>query len=450
MALIVSAGAAALGVFLLAVGQQPVVYDAEGYYHLAVLIAHNGLFGYSVGPGAADGALPTLLQVKPNGYPFFLALVGLLSTYDLNGLRGVVFCVQLVTYLVVCRVAAHRLGSIFQSPRIQLAVFAATALNVLLLIHATEMLSDLLSTSLVYLAVVLSLPRPEQSTAVSHRDLPASFLLASVATVVRSANVTFLAALTLIWFLRWYWFGDLRWRFVPAVIVLAATPFVPQVVNNYLGFGSLSPFVARNEYAGDLGPGAASLKYITVVIPGQNPQWIYANPFLTVGPGTTLDVVLQSQPLGYAATLALHGFAVLDQDYPFPYVTDLRPWYRWPVSIANYVFLGLGAAGLYLGLRASSAARGDPRRFAFIATGLACAACVAVYLAPHVENRYSMPVYPLLTLSVVSATGRALRVFRTDGARRLLLPGVGIAAYVAGSAAVSNWLQTLQQALPVK
>lgn len=445
----VTLGAVGLAVWLLNVGQQQVIYDARGYYELAALIGHNGLFGYSIAPDASSGILPTLLQVKPNGYPLFVAVCGVLSTFDVDRLHQVVFAVQLLIYLLVCHFAARRLGRVFQSRTIELVVFAATALNPLLLIQTTELLSDLLSATLVYLAVVLALPLPGPTQhPVPARPFFLSFLVASLATVVRSANVVIMAALALIWLLRWLLFRDIRWRLTPAVVVLAVLPFIPQVVNNYRAFGSTSPFVARNEYAGDLGAGASTLKYLSVVIPGQNPQWIYENPFLPAGT-SSLDTLLQHQLPGYVATLALHGFAVLDQDYPFTYVTDLRPWYRWPISIADYCFLGLAGLGMYLGLRASGGSRRDTRWFAFLATLLASAACLAIYLPPHVENRYSMPIYPLLTLSAAFASLELLRSLRSTGRRPFVVASTTLlTVFVAMSAALSNWMQTLQRALP--
>jgi hypothetical protein len=56
-----------------------------------------------------------------------------------------------------------------------------------------------------------------------------------------------------------------------------------------------------------------------------------------------------SNPLGLAATFALHGFAMLDQDFPFPYVRELDGWYRWPLAGLGYLFLWGATIGLVVG-----------------------------------------------------------------------------------------------------
>ena len=53
-----------------------------------------------------------------------------------------------------------------------------------------------------------------------------------------------------------------------------------------------------------------------------------------------------------------------------------------------------------------------------------------------------------LNLSVLYTLHHARRVMHTNRVRRLLLPTLGMAIYVGASAALSNWLQTLQRALP--
>src|SRR5512135_2230042 len=87
-----------------------------------------------------------------------------------------------------------------------------------------------------------------------------------------------------------------------------------------------------------------SLKDGTLVVDGRPPFLLYANP-LYRGAAAPADFALHD-PLAYAGTLVLHGFAMLDRDLPFTYVTDVSPWYRAPVAIANLLLLALAAAGL--------------------------------------------------------------------------------------------------------
>jgi hypothetical protein len=358
-----------------------------------------------------------------------------------------VFVAQLAIYVLICRAAAARLGQVFGSRRLELAVFALTALNPLALAHATEMLSDLLASALVYLAVTLTVPLPV-SRGAHARDFLLSMFLASLATVVRSANVVVIGVVAVLWLARYVVFRDVPWRLTPLVVIASAAVFAPQVVNNYLAFNSTSPFVSRNEYGGDLLAGASSLKYFTVDIPGTPPQWISSNPFVSTESATSINDVVAQQPLGYAATLAMHAFAVLDQDLPFTYVTELRPWYRWPFSIGNFLYLALAGLGLGIGLLRYRHDLRDPRAFAFVGVAAVCAGILAVYLPPHVENRYSLPLYPLLALGVVEASATLWTWTREGDRARLAASTVGVVLVASSALALSQWLQSLQHPLP--
>ena len=65
----------------------------------------------------------------------------------------------------------------------------------------------------------------------------------------------------------------------------------------------------------------------------------------------SLGQFLVQEPLKFVGTLAVHGLAVFDQDFPFTYVTDLNPWYRWWLAVPNYLFMLGGVVGLLVGLR---------------------------------------------------------------------------------------------------
>jgi hypothetical protein len=313
--------------------------------------------------------------------------------------------------------------------------------------QATELLSDLLSAALIYLAVALSLPTSRNQRAPITRDFALSILAASLATIVRSASVAALGALVLVWLLRGWWFRDVNWRAAPLVIVLGVLPFVPQVVNNYLAFRSTSPFVAHNEYAVDLDFGARTLKYQTAVLPGDpdHPQWIYPNPLLPPGVVTAGELI-HARPLAYAATLALHAFTVFDQDYPFTYVTEFHPWYRWPFSLANYAYLGLAGVGLWYGLRTARRhlRSPSPADFAFLAVALVCATYVALYLPPHVENRYSLPIYPLVAFAFVCACGRLLSGVPTARPKRIAGVAAAALVFLASCSMLSYWFESLR------
>src|SRR5262249_4732789 len=140
--------------------------------------------------------------------------------------------------------------------------------------------------------------------------------------------------------------------------------------------------------------GMGALKYATLLISDRSPFLVYTNPFFRGDP--TPAAFLGRHPLGYAATLALHGFGILDHDFPFTYVTDLDPWYRWPVSLVNFLLLYLGFAGLVAGLaRAALRRRLDEEGFLPLATALVAGAYAALYLPVEVESRFGLALQAL-------------------------------------------------------
>ncbi|HLZ30417.1 MAG TPA: hypothetical protein VKV73_24110 [Chloroflexota bacterium] len=429
-------------------GGQGIFHDAYNYYLLGKLIGANGLFGYSVAPEAATGFFPILLKAKPNGYPLVVAVSGVFSTFDLQSIRGVLFFVQLAALIGACWFAAKRLAGIFRSTGVGLAIYAVTVLNPLLLFFVVELMSDLLSAVLVYVAVVLALKQPFlHSTVNVRRDFIASFVIASFATTVRSGNFVILGALVLIWALRWLWYRDFSVRVVPMAMICATIPFVPQLVANYLAFGVISPFLAESGYAGDLDFGARILKYVTAVIPDAPVQWVYTNPLLPPGVMTAADFI-QASALGYVGTLGLHLFTLLDQDVAFVFVTDFNPWYRWPVAIFGYAFIAAACVGFVVALgRELKARTNDARSFALVATLVAGLACLVLYVPPHVENRYSLPVYPLWSAAAVFGLIWAWSPFRNRRWRMAGLVAVGGVVFIGACVGLSAWLETLRHPL---
>ena len=137
----------------------------------------------------------------------------------------------------------------------------------------------------------------------------------------------------------------------------------------------------------------------------------------------------------------MHGFALFDQDLPFTYVTNTRPWHRWPLSLANYAFLYLAALGVAAGLLRRNAP--EQERVYFSAALLVSLACAAIYLPVAVENRFSLPVYLVLSPAAVFA-GAWLSSRRSGTAVTLLIGGGG---FIAICVQLSRWLSSQAPAL---
>jgi hypothetical protein len=178
------------------------------------------------------------------------------------------------------------------------------------------------------------------------------------------------------------------------------------------------------------------LKYATAVTSTTIGAIRYANPFYE-GFATVSEFV-RHRPVGYATTVLLHVFGMLDHDHVFIYVTDLHPWYRWPAAVLNFGFLTLAVGGIgdVLGHPTTWPRR---RVWAFVAILVVAGAYVAVYAPTAVESRFGLALDLLLTPFAVLGGERVVAAARR---RRGLLPWVvALLVCVAAASWVSAWLQ---------
>ena len=378
-----SATAAALAWIFFRAGFAQVWYDALHYLELSRIIASDGLWNLSS-------------RVRTYGYPLFIATVTGFSDPPPEIVRAVVAAAQVVVYLATSLYAARIMERVTGDRRFFYGTYGLLALNPIALIHATELLSDSLSAVLVGLALFVSLEKGKTT----HRVVLA-FLAAGLAVAVRPANLAVLPALAVLWIWRARLYREMSSlaRSLALGAAAVALSFAPQLHGNLKAYGQWSPLVVERLYTVQMRWGTMMLKYGTLVVPGQDPRLVYKNPLCPEGVSTPREF-LRQRPAGYLATLALHGFAMVDQDLPFTYVTDPKPPYRWPLSLANYAFLFLSAVGLAVLLLRE---RGTPAFLYGAGASLFSLALVAIYLPVAVENRFSTPLYVLLPPAVVYA-----------------------------------------------
>ena len=432
--LLVTGAAVALAVLFVGAGYPSPIYDGWGYYRLAALLRERGLAGWPTG-------------IRTYGYPFFALVVTGFRPIGPEAFRLALFVAQLVLYLAVCAFAARRLARIFGSPALGVAAYALGALNPALLLQATEPLTDLLSAALILAAVALTWRCPEGRPpgAPAALSLP-SFLCAGFAVAVRSPNVAAVAGLAAAWALRtWRWKEAKRRLLVAAAVGLLA-PLVPQAIARHAQTGAYLPLVEPGLYRDQAAWGMRVLKYGTLVVDGRPPFLLTANP-LDRGAATPGEFAAH-HPLAYAGTLFLHGFALLDRDLPFTYVTDVDPWYRVPITFANLLLVGLaltglGAAAMRLARRPArtreSPAIGalDERAFVSVSTALVAAAYLAVYLPVAVESRFGAPLQALAPVLAVAG----LASLTGPSATRTRRAALAMAALAAcGGLALSSWI----------
>ena len=405
-------------------GYPSVIYDSWGYYYLAGILRTAGLAGW-----------PT--DVRTYGYPLFAAAVTGFRDLPPEEFRLMLFAAQLAALFVATAIAARRLGRVLGSPGLAAAAYILGVLNPVLLLHTSEPLSDLLSALLILLSVAFSWREPGRPSEPTSAWAPfLAFLCAAAAVAVRPANVVVIAALVLVWIARAIRWRDLDARHVAAAAVGVVPPLLPQMWINHRVFGSFNPLIQRHLYSEQASWGMGALKYATLVMPDRSPFLIYTNPFYRGDPSPR--AFLERHPLGYAATLALHGFGILDHDFPFTYVTDLDPSWRTVLAAANFLLLYLAAAGaLAVAVRALVRRQLDEAAFAVAAAAVVAAAYAALYLPVEVESRFGLPLQALAApmiacgVAALAGPGRLRRV-----ARGLVLaaaaPGVAAALWLSG------------------
>lgn len=416
----------ALASFWFARGYPTFIYDSWGYHYLSEIIRTQGLLAW-----------PT--DVRTYGYPLFLTIVSGFRAMPQEELRLLVFIVQLAVLLAACAYVGRKLADVFDSPRLGAPAYALAALNPILLLHASETLSDLLSAVLILVSVALAWKAPSRERpGAATRQIFLSFFFAAASVAVRPANIAIVAALVLVWAIRALRWRDVGFRGVGAAMAGLIPPFIPQVLINHRMFGTFNPLIEKDLYRQQASWGMAALKYATLVQPDQSPFLVYTNPLYRGDP--TPALFLRHHPLHYLATLALHGFGMIDPDLPFTYVTDLAPWYRWPLSVYCYLLVYAALVGGLVGcVRVLRRRELEPGTFVALSTVLVAGACIALYLPVEVEGRFGLPLMALATPLVVAGvalvrSGPPLR----RSAKTLLL--FGALAAVLGGVDLSRWI----------
>jgi hypothetical protein len=382
VAAVSTASAVAAWVFF-RTGFRGVIYDSFHYLTLGRIVSSEGLWNLAS-------------RVRSYGYPFFIAVATGFADVPDETARRLISAAQLLVHLATAFYAARVAERVFGTPPFFYGTFFVLAANPFALIHSTELLSDSLSASLLALAFFSSL-----GTSRPGRRAFLAFLWAGLAVAVRPANAVVLPALAILWALRGFLYRERIFRAILPAAAAVALALLPQVASNLRWYGTWSPLPMERIYRDQVGWGMSILKYGTLVVPDQEPTLVYENPFYPPGVSSPSQFVAR-RPLGYLATLGLHGFALFDQDLPFTYVVNPKPAYRWPLSLVNYAYLFLCVVGMVVGLLRCKSAAPSVKLY-FAGAAVVCAAYVALYLPVAVEARFSLPVYLLLSPACVFA-----------------------------------------------
>lgn len=439
--ILVTLTAIALAFLFFLYGRQGFYWDAAVYVRLGERIATQGLFQFQD-------------DTRTFGYPLFIAVIYLLSTFLVLPLQLLVFIFQLFVFLSICFFAVRIFRDLFQNTGLAFILFALLALNPFLLIYTGVILSDLLSAGFDFLAILFAVRASSSNpsfsrTAVSGQvarshaiDLLLSFLAAGCATMIRPANLPIGLAVLSLWLLRFLFYKEGRLAWLGLAALGFCIPFIPQLVNNYRAFGVVQPLIVRGLYEEQLAWGTHYLKFVSLVIPGGSSGIIYQNPFITSAITSPLDLLLK-EPLNFLMTLGIHLFALFDHDYAFPYVVNVDVGYRLPLSILNYGFLFSSLVGLFTWMQRALRLRFcDRLDWALAGMLLGAVFYVMEYLSTAIEPRFSLPVYLFFSPFVVYAFSQTRTVLAQRHWKTIAIGSLAFVGFLIMNLTIYHWLQS--------
>jgi hypothetical protein len=421
----------AYGAFLW--GHQGLYWDAMGYFLLGEQIVQQGFLNFSH-------------PMRTYGYPLFVAIVSTFTNQYPSMVRLAIFNAQLVVFLTVSFYGSRLFRSNSKTDKSSLAVYAALVLNPILLIYTTEVLTDLLSAVLMFLAVVFAvqtrhLNQNGEGSPSIWKSAFLSCLTAGVATMVRPADIQIFGDLAIIWLIRGVVFKDVSWRVVLALILGVVIPFIPETVSNYRAYEKINPLFVYPLYNDSLSYGLTYLKNGGVVIPGETRGVQYKNPLVPANVSSPLEF-LQKAPVGFLMTAGIHVFAMFDYDFAFPFVFDEHPWYRWPISFLNYAFLFVAVGGMLIWIRQWLKKRQlDPHSLVYAGFLMGAVFYIPLYVLPAVESRHSLPEYFLFAPFFVFGLEQVRKLWIGRRWKPLGFFGIGLSIFLAVSALLSTWIQ---------
>ncbi len=281
-------------------------------------------------------------------------------------------------------------------------------------------------------------------------------LIVGFCVMVRPANIFMLAA----WFAGQLQlvFGDNAITFrkrvrsalvtAPVTVALALIPMLPQLRNNVVYYGRWTPLVADDLQRRMQTVGVLFIKYATGISPAPVVSVTYPNPLFagTHLPAPNPGVWYLEHPVRGAATVGLHVFNLIDQDFPFVYVRNLLPWYRLPEAIALQFLVGLSLLGLFAWFREFSTRKPGEigpaitMRAAFL---FSVGAYLAVYGTSDPESRFGVPLlWALLPFSFI-----AVQRLRAVGGKSRWVNVASVLAYAALAVCLSMWVTAQSPAI---
>jgi len=401
-------------------------------------------------------------HVRTYVYPTFLAIIKSFSNFFLANIyisRISIFYAQLILYLLSLFWIRHTLREKYINENIGSWCFCLLCLNIFNLAYLSFALTEILSLMcilIILIKLIVFLPYKFQFSRDIIKNMFVLGFLSASAILIRPANITII--MTII-FLLGCKHTILKGKIPKSILLIFCIgfllPFLPQFINNVVFYKAYTPMLVANLGLAQLGGGLQYLKYATSIIPDSVAQIYYLNPFWPMDTAHNFSAFFQaliSHPKVWIFTPLLHIFNLLDQDYIFPFIKDLMPWYRWLLTILVHSIVSFGILGLFIALylllnkRYNRQYSSDKYFWLLMVTIIFLACYVGLYSLVAVESRFGLPVITIISFFIPVT----LRAFKSNilSATVKYLIGTGLVFYVVLAFSLSRWIA--KQALLIR
>ncbi|MBP1934770.1 hypothetical protein [Ammoniphilus resinae] len=360
-------------------------YDELSYLNFSQGILSNGLFN-------TGDPLRTYL------YPLIISMVSIFSNGNPIVIKVIISLFQYILYAFTIFIFSK---SIYLKTNNKIHFFIiifAGMLNPYLIQATTLLLTDLISSCLIIIALVIY----ANDNFIKFRNMCILFFLIYSSIMIRPSNLIFLIGFIIVVLVSLR--KDVNFKFYKFVLASISMLFVffPQFYMNVVFFNHWTPLVHENLYESQTKWAVQFLKYGSVVITGETPQLYYLNPFQLNNETTFFDTVL-SEPFIASFLFLAHVFGILDWGYTDTYIREYYHTNRLFSSLFLYTCWYFIFIGIYLVILKRQIYL-NKRLNRIIGAVLVLAMIFIVFIGTTcVESRFGYPLFimllPLLTLA---------------------------------------------------
>jgi hypothetical protein len=393
-------------VILRIVSDQPIEYDAAGYWWLAQIASGTDISNFD------SQHLTILFNIRLLGYPILIAPFVFLFELEPQ-LRFSVAVFQLLLHLVSVLLFSVVAGKLISKLRYRILVISLCSVPFPYFL-VVEMLADSVSLSFSILCVAFSINALTKSRFLTpFSSIVISHLFAGLAMAVRPDNYGLMIFVTVNgFFVTRRMLLSNGWRLRPARFTSMFLNAVLSICGYFLcriphfillykvsGVKSFSPLsfpsiLPEFEYATGL------IKRFTL-LPPNGGQFALRNPFLgkSIHPSNIVDWHWYlDEPLKGVGYLLLKTFSLVDWDWPGTYYSELPVGSNYLTAILGYFIVLSGLLGMWNFFKITLTSKNELTAGLSIAILLGSLPYMAIKTLTHVELRYGLGL--MMTLSV--------------------------------------------------